>query len=199
MVSQPRARKRVHSIPRGPDGSAFQKCEKCGLLVAIALTDMHECEIKKLSTKKLKSQFGIRNSNGLKIQYQPRSAFRLFIEKLLSTSKDGNEIEVDRKGFDIWKKMSKEERIPFVLQAEKINSAYVKLLLEEENEIEWVDDEADSAEIGRRHDKNYDKSEMHYDSERSSGFHFFWSKSLSFKREDLLRICPWATEKSPRT
>ncbi|CAA2978809.1 Hypothetical predicted protein [Olea europaea subsp. europaea] len=153
MVSQPRARKRVHSIPRGPDGSAFQKCEKCGLLVAIALTDMHECEIKKLSTKKLKSQFGIRNSNGLKIQYQPRSAFRLFIEKLLSTSKDGNEIEVDRKGFDIWKKMSKEERIPFVLQAEKINSAYVKLLLEEENEIEWVDDEADSAEIGRRHDK----------------------------------------------
>lgn len=29
-------------------------------------------------------------------------------EKLLSTSKDGNEIEVDRKGFDIWKKMSKE-------------------------------------------------------------------------------------------
>lgn len=53
--------------------------EKCGLLVAIALTDMHECEIKKLSTKKLKSQFGIRNSNGLKIQYQPRSAFRLFM------------------------------------------------------------------------------------------------------------------------
>ncbi|CAI9774936.1 unnamed protein product [Fraxinus pennsylvanica] len=172
MVCQPRARKRVHSIPRGPNGSAFQKCEKCGLSVAIALADMHKCEIKKQFTEKLKSQFGIRNSNRLKIQHQPRSAFRLFIEKLMNTCKDGNEIEMDRKGFELWKKMSKEERKPFVVQAEKINSAYVKLLLEEEKEIKWVDDEADSADIGKRN-KNYDKFEMDYDSERSSGFHFF--------------------------
>ncbi|KAL2558401.1 Uncharacterized protein Fot_03140 [Forsythia ovata] len=53
--------------------------EQCGLLVAIALADMHECEIKKHCRKKLKSQFGIGNSNEQKIQYQPRSAFRFFI------------------------------------------------------------------------------------------------------------------------
>ncbi|KAL2558402.1 uncharacterized protein Fot_03141 [Forsythia ovata] len=102
--------------------------------------------------------------------------------------KDGNEIEIDRKGVETWKKMSKEERKPFVLQAEKINSAYVKLLLEEENEIEWVDDEADSAEIGKKHDKNNGKFELHYDSESSSGFNFFESRTLSFDTKDLEKV-----------
>ncbi|PIN20484.1 HMG box-containing protein [Handroanthus impetiginosus] len=177
MAYQSRARKRVHAIRRGPDGSAFQKCESCGQTVAIALFDMHECGFKKNKKKKLKTQCGNRNVERQGIQDQPRSAFHLFMDEFVKTCTDGNEIEIDKKGCEKWKNMSREERQPFVLQADKLNSAYVKLLLEEENEIQRVDDEADSAEVGKL-DENYEDYEMcFYDSESSGGFGLFLSET----------------------
>ncbi|KAL0402970.1 UNVERIFIED_CONTAM: hypothetical protein Sradi_1937800 [Sesamum radiatum] len=149
MVYQPRPRKRVLAIRRGPDGSAFQKCKGCGLTVAIALADMHECGVKKITKKKRKTRCGSGKIERQKIQDQPRSAFHFFMEEFVKTCKDGNEIEIDKKGCETWKNMSKEERRPFVLEADKLNSAYVKLLLKEESEMQWVDDEADSGDVGK--------------------------------------------------
>ncbi|KAI3458442.1 hypothetical protein Pfo_015105 [Paulownia fortunei] len=197
MVYQSRARKRVHAIRRGPDGSAFQKCESCGLSVPIALDDMHECKIKINVRKKLKSQFENGNVKEQRIQDQPRSAFRFFMEEFIKTCKDGNEVEIDKKGFETWKTMSKEERLPFLLQADKVNSAYVKLLHKEESEMQWVDDEADSAEVGK-YDENYEDYDMYCDSESSDGFGFFLSDTQwSFYSEDSFRAGTWVTKKAP--
>ncbi|KAG8380947.1 hypothetical protein BUALT_Bualt06G0069500 [Buddleja alternifolia] len=170
------ARKRVHAIRRGPDGSAFQNCESCGLSVAIALADMHDCEINKNVCKKLKSRCENGSVKEQKIEDQPRSAFRFFMEEYMKTCKDGNEVEIDKKGFETWKNMSKSERLPFVLQADKLNSAYVKMLHKEESEIQWVDDEADSAEVGK-YDEGYDNYDTYYGSESSDGFRLFLSES----------------------
>ncbi|KAK6156056.1 hypothetical protein DH2020_010304 [Rehmannia glutinosa] len=171
MAYQSRARKRVHAIRRGPDGSAFQKCESCGVSVPIALYDMHECEIKENVRKKLKSEFENGSVKEQRIQDLPRSAFRFFMEEFTKTCNDGNEVEIDKKGIETWKTMTTEERRPFVLQANKVNSAYDKLLHKEEREMQWVDDEADSAEVGK-YDKNYDFEdyESYYDSEGSDEF-----------------------------
>ncbi|KAL3625111.1 hypothetical protein CASFOL_031779 [Castilleja foliolosa] len=49
---------------------------------------------------------------------------------------NGNEVEVGNKLFEKWKAMSREERLPFSRQADKVNSAYEKLL-REESEIQW--------------------------------------------------------------
>ncbi|KAL6530414.1 hypothetical protein OROHE_014767 [Orobanche hederae] len=147
MAYQSRARKRVHALCRAPDGSAFQKCESCGLSGPIALVDMHECEI-----KKLKSHFEDGSVKEPMIQHQPRSAFRFFIEEFKKSCKDGNETEREKKGFEKWKTMSKETRLPYCLQADKVNSAYERHLRHEEIEMQQVDDEADSAEVGK-----YDK------------------------------------------
>ncbi|KAL3837807.1 hypothetical protein ACJIZ3_022398 [Penstemon smallii] len=186
------ARKRVHAIRRGPDGSAFQKCESCGILLAIALADLHECGFKKTVKKKLK----IGNFEKQRIEYQPRSAFRFFMEEFMKTCKDGNEVEIDMKACEIWKNMTKLEREPFVHRAQELNSAYVKLLREEEDEIQWVDDEADSYEVGN-YDKYYKESEIYceYGSSEESGF--FLSESYdTFDTEVLLGVCPWATQRT---
>ncbi|KAL3630532.1 hypothetical protein CASFOL_023516 [Castilleja foliolosa] len=165
------ARKRVHALRRGPDGSAFHKCESCGLSVAIALVDMHECEIEK---KKLKSYSESGNVKKQRIQDQPRSAFRFFIEEFTKICGDnGNEVEVENRGFKQWKAMSKEDRLPFSRQADKVNSAYEKLLRKEETEIERFEDEADSAEVGK-YDERY---EDNYDSENSDWFEYSQSDS----------------------
>ncbi|KAK4277749.1 hypothetical protein QN277_015698 [Acacia crassicarpa] len=80
---------------------------------------------------------------------QPRSPFCLFIESFVKTSNGGTMIEINTKGFETWKNMSKEERQPYVLQAEKLESAYQKILDKEVNDMIQVDDEADSAMVGK--------------------------------------------------
>ncbi|KAL3524041.1 hypothetical protein ACH5RR_016875 [Cinchona calisaya] len=202
MVHRPRMRKRVHAIRRGPDGSAFQKCEKCGLSVVIALADMHECldhskskNAKKLKGRQRQSEIFTRPHN---IQDEPRSAFLFFMEDFGKICKDGNEIAIDTEGFERWKKMSKEERQPYVIKAEKVNLAHTKALIEEENDIDmsWVDDEADSAEVGKFDEsyieyEYYDDSEYdEYDDLRSSDSLFFWSEiSDSFDSKDWAKRC----------
>ncbi|XP_027773459.1 uncharacterized protein LOC107022658 isoform X1 [Solanum pennellii] len=168
MMYQARTRKRVFGIQihRGPDGSAFQKCETCGVSVAIALADMHECEPRKI-VKKLKCQPRSRTIvKGKRLIHQPRSAFRIFMEDFVKKNIDGNEFEVDNRGFETWKNMTRKEKILYFMKAEIINLAHVKLLHKEENDMLWrVDDEADSADVGK-YDKNYEDYD-HYDSESS--------------------------------
>uniref|UniRef100_M1CU57 DNA binding protein n=1 Tax=Solanum tuberosum TaxID=4113 RepID=M1CU57_SOLTU len=109
MMYQARTRKRDFGIQihRGPDGSAFQKCETCGISVAIALADMHECEPRK-DVKKLKCQPRSRNIvKEKRLIHQPRSAFRIFMEDFVKKNIDGNEFEVDNRGFETWKNMTR--------------------------------------------------------------------------------------------
>ncbi|XP_057804681.1 HMG1/2-like protein [Salvia miltiorrhiza] len=163
MAYQSRARKRVRAnaipIRRAPDGSAFRKCESCGISVALALADMHHCH----------SPLPKNPTNKLIIQW-PRSPFHFFMEEFVKTCSEGNLIEKDNKGCETWKNMSTKERQPFVDQAVKLDEAYARLLHDEENEIQRVDDEADSAEVGKC-DERYEASTMnYYDSESS-----YWS------------------------
>nr|XP_027104199.1 high mobility group B protein 3-like isoform X2 [Coffea arabica] len=171
--------------------------ERCGRSVAIALADMHECESNN-SLKKLKGQRQSGNVKSQNIEDQPRSAFRFFMEELLDIHKEENEIAIDSKGFEMWKKMSKQERQPYLVKAEKVNSAHTKALLEEENDMSWVDDEADSAEVGK-YDENY--AEDGYfdgfeddicDDPHDSDSFLFWSEiSDSFDSKN------WAKKWSP--
>ncbi|GMJ11823.1 hypothetical protein like AT5G05330 [Hibiscus trionum] len=160
MVNYPRTRKRVHAtLPRrSPDGSAFQKCDACGEMVAIALADMHDCGPQKKELKRFKGTAGTQNAVKPIISLQPRSAFSIFLESFMETNKNGNLIDIDRKGFETWKNMCKEERKPYVTQAEKVNSAYMKDVIEEEKNIIKVDDEADSATVGK-FDQFYETSD----------------------------------------
>ncbi|EPS71428.1 hypothetical protein M569_03340, partial [Genlisea aurea] len=109
-------RKRVRAILRGPDGSAFKKCEYCGLTVAIALADMHECLL--LVNKRMKSNWNVLD--------QPRSAFRFFMDEYMKEMEceEGNAIEMDNRGCEIWKIMSDKEREPYVVKANELDSAY---------------------------------------------------------------------------
>ncbi|KAL6977535.1 hypothetical protein U1Q18_026334 [Sarracenia purpurea var. burkii] len=97
-------------------------------------------------------------------------------EKFLKTSKDSDQIEIDRNGFETWRNMSKQERLPFVLQAEKVNSEYVNALLQDVEGTSRVDDEADSAEVGK-YDLNYEDYASYDDSENSDGYESFLSES----------------------
>ncbi|XP_075671933.1 high mobility group B protein 7 isoform X4 [Castanea sativa] len=151
-----RTRKRVHAVLRAPDGSAFQKCESCGVSIAIALADMHECETEKeLAVKRFRGVCGRQSvvtesqSQSHTIGEQPRSPFRLFMENFLKTCKGRNLISIDQAGFDIWKNMSKEEREPYIIEAKRVNSSYMKALLGEVNNMQEVNDEADSAMVGK--------------------------------------------------
>ncbi|KAI8008261.1 hypothetical protein LOK49_LG07G00780 [Camellia lanceoleosa] len=187
MANQPRTRKRVNAIRRASDGSAFHKCHYCGVLVAIALSDMHECKSRK-NVKRFKGEIRTQNVKDLSFQDQPRSPFRYFMESFVETCKAKNQIEVDRKGFETWRTMSKQERLPYVLQAAKVNSSYEKALLQEVEHMSWVDDdEADSAEVGK-YDKNYEDNAYYEDSES------FWSESNeSFDANDWELLRPHFT------
>ncbi|KAK6786573.1 hypothetical protein RDI58_015098 [Solanum bulbocastanum] len=180
MMYQARTRKRVFGIQihRGPDGSAFQKCETCGVSVAIALADMHECEPRK-DVKKLKCQLRSRTSvKEKRLIHQPRSAFRVFMEDFVKKNIDGNEFEVDNRGFETWKNMTRKEKILYFMKAETINLAHVKLLHREENDMPWrVDDEADSADVGK-YDENYEDYD-YYNSESSWDLIDFCLRSLA--------------------
>ncbi|XVF41176.1 hypothetical protein PTKIN_Ptkin01aG0259000 [Pterospermum kingtungense] len=152
MANHPRTRKRVHAtIPRrSPDGSAFQKCDICCETVAIALADMHECGTKKKELKRFKGITGTKNVVTPIVHCQPRSPFNIFMESFKKTNKNGRLIDIDRKGFETWKNMSKEERQPYVTRAGEMDSAHKKEMIEEEKNIKVVDDdEADSAMVGK--------------------------------------------------
>lgn len=106
MSNRPRTRKRVHAIAdgirRGPDGSAFQKwyyspfisvsvspvqchlmgsniCSHgCGVSVAIALVDMHDCALKG-DVKRFKGQNGVEIPMKQTCSGEPRSSFSFFM------------------------------------------------------------------------------------------------------------------------
>ncbi|KAM0953754.1 putative chromatin remodeling & transcriptional activation HMG family [Dioscorea sansibarensis] len=139
MANGPGARKRVRAPRRGPDGSAYQKCERCGVSVPIVLLDMHDCGRK----------IARRDSSSLGIAFQPRSPFRFFMESFEKTFKTRNLVEIEREGFNQWVNMSREERLPYIIKAEEINSIYHKTLLKEGRVISKADDEADSAMVGK--------------------------------------------------
>ncbi|KAD4585960.1 hypothetical protein E3N88_23561 [Mikania micrantha] len=151
MAYQSRTRKRVNALRRAPDGSAFQNCESCGISIAIALADMHECEpkkdVKKLKEEKVKCWIEVEQG----FQDEPRSEFRFFMESFAKNHDAKNYIEMDKKGFETWKNMSSEERQPFIIQAKTVNDAYHDKLLKESEDhmFSCVDEEADSAEVGK--------------------------------------------------
>ncbi|KAK5770070.1 high mobility group B protein 7-like isoform X1 [Gossypium arboreum] len=181
MANHPRTRKRVHAtIPRrSPNGSAFQKCDICGDMVAIALVDMHECGPKKKELKKFKGISGTQNAVKPMACLQPRSAFNIFWESFMEVNKNGNLVDVDRKAFETWKNMSEEERKPYVTQAGKLNSAYMKDMTEAEKNIIKVDDEADSATVGKFDQFYEDYGYYETSDDDDEPYHFGGFKSLN--------------------
>ncbi|XP_007011233.2 PREDICTED: HMG1/2-like protein isoform X1 [Theobroma cacao] len=181
MANHPRTRKRVHAtIPRrAPDGSAFEKCDVCGDMVAIALADMHECGTEKKELKRFKGIVGTQNVVKPMVPWQPRSAFSIFMESFMIDNNNGNLIDIDRRGFETWKNMCKEERQPYVAQAEKVNSAYTKNVIEEEKNVKEVDDdEADSAMVGK-FDQFYEDSEYYGTSDNDEPYQSGGLESLN--------------------
>ncbi|KAI3990945.1 hypothetical protein MKX01_026129 [Papaver californicum] len=181
MANLLRNRKRVFPLCRAPDGSAFQKCDLCGVSVAIAIFDMHDCKLKqgrKGGKKRIKKCESFAKDDdqrktviceddgggGKGFSDQPRSAFCFFMESL----QKGNFFDVDGKGFEKWKCMSVQERSPFVLEAEKVNSAYENILLKEVQVEPLMDDEADSAKVNQ-----YDLDSDNYDD--------FWGPSEMYR------------------
>ncbi|KAL4556951.1 hypothetical protein LXL04_035120 [Taraxacum kok-saghyz] len=153
MAYQSRTRKRVNALRRAPDGSAFQTCESCGVSVAIVLLDMHDCESKK-DVKRSKGETAehlIWEEVEQRFQDQPRSEFRFFMESFGKNSGTKNLFEIERKGFAKWKNMSSQEKLPYELEAKKVNDAYFQKLLKESEDqmFSCVDEEADSAEVGK--------------------------------------------------
>ncbi|XP_039174157.1 uncharacterized protein LOC104454451 isoform X1 [Eucalyptus grandis] len=147
-----RARKRVRATRRAADGSAFQNCDTCGESVAIALADMHECEEPKKEVKRFRGFCGVLKSNYVGEESaadQPRSAFCFFMESFLRNREGVHSIDVEREGFETWKNMSVEERQPYIIQERKIDSVYREALLREINDASEMEDEADSAMVGK--------------------------------------------------
>uniref|UniRef100_A0A6N2LED9 HMG box domain-containing protein n=1 Tax=Salix viminalis TaxID=40686 RepID=A0A6N2LED9_SALVM len=149
MGNPPRTRKRVRGIRRAPDGSAFENCNSCGVLVAIALADLHECKAgTKNNVKRFKGLNGKQNVVQQSFCEQPRSPFRLFMEDFTKTGKIWNVIDIDRKGFETWRNMSKEERRPYITGADEINSAHAKCLIKD------IDHMSEFYEHSEYHDDN---------------------------------------------
>ncbi|KAF5790433.1 putative chromatin remodeling & transcriptional activation HMG family [Helianthus annuus] len=173
MAYQSRTRKRVNALRRAPDGSAFQTCGSCGVSIAIALADMHECESKR-DVKKPKVEFQIEVEQ--RFQNEPRSEFRFFMESFVKNCDAKSYIEIDRKGFETWKNMSSEERLPYVVQAKLVNNAYYeKLLKESEDQMSsCVDEEVNSAEVGKidKNDRFYNDDSYDSDSYGSDSYFY---------------------------
>ncbi|KAL0728574.1 hypothetical protein Bca4012_024667 [Brassica carinata] len=149
-----RIRKRVQAVRRAADGSAFDKCEECGVMVAIALFDMHECGEKRREVK--------------------REDFR--------RSYDGNMVEASRICFIVWKNMSREDQKPFIARAEEVDLAHNRKLKEEAQSICKADDEADSKPAAKfdKFCECYDYEGEDYDS--SDHFeHEFWEDETVLK------------------
>ncbi|XP_057979413.1 high mobility group B protein 7 [Malania oleifera] len=173
MANRPRFRNRVVAIRRAPDGSAFENCNNCGASVPISLADMHQCEPREDLKKGVDEGHGGFHQNLKKqsLDDKPRSAFCFFMESFVQAYESENPIETNQKGFERWKNMSKEERQVYVLQAEKVNSAYLEAMLKEvDDNPSEVDDEADSAAVG--------KFDPFYEGQNSDSFESFWSESF---------------------
>ncbi|KNA18205.1 hypothetical protein SOVF_072960 [Spinacia oleracea] len=160
MGNPPRSRKRVRPPCRAPDGSAFTKCDECGGSVAVALMDMHECNMKKGTVKKLKENPKPSIPKKDNVSEQPGSPFVYFVESYSKSFKGRDLIEISREACEKWKKMSTTERWPYIAEARKVENAYLKLIHEEEIQSlsQEGDDEADSAKCTQEYD-DYDDSE----------------------------------------
>ncbi|CAN7036799.1 unnamed protein product, partial [Brassica oleracea var. botrytis] len=181
MAIRPRTRKRVEAVRRAADGSAFEKCEECGVMIAIALFDMHECGgEKRREVKRFKCV-----SSGKKIdddiskpsfEDEPRSPFVFFLEDFRK-SYDGNMVEASRICFTVWKNMSGEDQRPFIARAVKVDLAHNRKLKEEVQSVMYkIDDEADSKAVGK-FDKSYECYDHEEEEEYGSSDHFekeFW-------------------------
>ncbi|KAM1069716.1 hypothetical protein EV1_001506 [Malus domestica] len=174
-MANPRTRKRVRPIPRAPDGSAFQKCNSCGASVPIALAGMHDCEINE-KVKRFKGVSVDVKKQSIWDQLVVIAPFHFFMKEFTKTSKAENWVAINREGFEAWKNMSEKERQPYVAEAEKIDKAYQKALLEEENDKLGVDDEADSAAAAGN---NGNAGEFYEDYENSDGSDVFWDHSAT--------------------
>ncbi|XP_040996375.1 high mobility group B protein 7 [Juglans microcarpa x Juglans regia] len=171
MANPPRNRKRVRAFRRAPDGSAYRKCNSCGVSVAIALADLHECETKKVVVQRFRGVSERQNVVKPTFGDQPRSPFRVFMESFVKTCKTINVISIDQNGLDTWKNMSKEERKPYIIEAERVNHSYGKALLEEVDNLQEVNDEADSAMVGK-FDQFYEGYEDYKNSYSFDSFQF---------------------------
>ncbi|XP_004307715.1 PREDICTED: uncharacterized protein LOC101298834 [Fragaria vesca subsp. vesca] len=106
---------------------------------------MHECEPNK-EVKRFKGVgFDVEEKQSFCDQLIVMAPFHFFMKEFTKTRKGGDWIEINREGFEVWKKMSEKERQPYVKEAERIDEAYQKALLKESNDGLKVDDEADSA------------------------------------------------------
>ncbi|CAH1445428.1 unnamed protein product [Lactuca virosa] len=184
MAYQSRTRKRVNALRRAPDGSAFQTCESCGVSVAIVLVDMHDCE----SKNDVKRSKGVKGEHKpliweeleQRFQDQPRSEFRFFMESFAKNCHAKNLVEIEQKGFETWKNMSSQEKLPYELEAKKVNDAYFEKLLKESEDhmFSCVDEEVDSAEVGKFDKMNgsYDDDVTYdsYDSDYEGNGFGFW-------------------------
>ncbi|RYR45972.1 hypothetical protein Ahy_A07g031741 [Arachis hypogaea] len=130
MAARPRARKRVFPLLRAPDGSAFQKCGTCGVSVAIALADIHDCEHK----------------------MEPKR------EQFAENHQLNNLLMVERMGFEKWKSMNDSEKFPYVFHARVVDGYYKDTLRKEAEEIIKVDDEAESALVENLENNDGDKA-----------------------------------------
>ncbi|XP_051121264.1 WEB family protein At2g40480-like isoform X2 [Andrographis paniculata] len=158
--------------------------ESCGTMVAIVLADMHDCGDVKNTRKKQRIECGSGEVERERIENQPRSSFHFFMEEFKKTCVDGSEMQIIKKGWEAWMNMPKEERLPFVRQADELHWEYMKLLKEEEDAMQPVDEEADSSEVGK-YDKNYEDFDIcWYDSESSGGSALFLSET--YKESDDL-------------
>uniref|UniRef100_A0A0D3AHV9 HMG box domain-containing protein n=1 Tax=Brassica oleracea var. oleracea TaxID=109376 RepID=A0A0D3AHV9_BRAOL len=137
-----RIRKRVQAVRRAADGSAFDKCEECGVMIAIALFDMHECGEKRREPKRFKCVSSDSKPIG-SFGDEPRSPFVFFVEDF-RRSYDGNMVDASRICFRVWKNMSREDQKPLVARAEEVDLAHNMKLKEEAQSIHKVNDEADS-------------------------------------------------------
>ncbi|KAI9156619.1 hypothetical protein LWI28_009634 [Acer negundo] len=121
----------------------------CGVSVAIALYDMHrhECrptvEVKRFKGFREKpnecrnkvevKRFKVMCEKPNVLKQCPSANFDLIRESFEKNCNIENMIEIDRKGFEAWKNMSNEERQPYCIQAEKVNAAHERDLIEEIN------------------------------------------------------------------
>ncbi|CAH2074023.1 unnamed protein product, partial [Thlaspi arvense] len=155
MAIRPRIRKRVQAVRRAADGSAFEKCEECGVAIAIALFDMHECGEKRREVKRFKYISSPKIDNISKptgcFEDEPRSPFIFFLysnqnlplENFMKNH-GGDLVDASRICFNEWKLMSTEEQGPFIALAAEVDLAHNRKLKEEAKRIYKADDEADS-------------------------------------------------------